>query len=201
MRSALAAAIVAFCALPAAAQAPFTCSWTDHPVTPGMELKAQHVNEIRNCLDGIIANWPGTQTDPPDTRWRGIRVEPEAGRDGYSRPSWNVPDTEIYARDGSPACTPYTRTPITTVGVGDGLDREHVVALAEAWDSRPDGFAPATLRRIAEDHDNLTLAVASANRSKGLPRRRRVAAGTQRRLDGPPHRGDQAPVRSERQPV
>ena len=41
-----------------------------------------------------------------------------------------------------------------------------VVALAEAWDSRPPGFQRSTLRRIAEDHDNLTLATASANRSK-----------------------------------
>ena len=71
-----------------------------------------------------------------------------------------------YREDGSPDCTAYTRTPITNVGTGDGLDREHIVALAEAWDSRPSGFSQATLRRIAEDHDNLTLATASANRSK-----------------------------------
>ena len=109
-----------------------------------------------------------------EKRWRGIRVAPEAGRAGYQRPSWNrwnVQDTEIYRQDGSPACTPYTRTPINYVGVGDGLDREHIVALAEAWDSRPDSrsalFRQSTLQRIAEDHDNLTLATASANRSKG----------------------------------
>ena len=41
-----------------------------------------------------------------------------------------------------------------------------ISALAEAWDSRPAGFTQATLRQIAEDHDNLTLATASANRSK-----------------------------------
>ena len=92
---------------------------------------------------------------------------PESARTGYVRPTWDVSDTAIYREDGSPACTPYTRTPITTVGVGDGLDREHIVALAEAWDSRPDGFTAAALRQIAEDHDNLTLATASANRSKG----------------------------------
>ncbi len=105
-------------------------------------------------------------TPPTEERWRGIRVAPEAGRSGYERPSWEVRDTDIYRQDGSPACTPYTRTPITTVGPGDGLDREHIVALAEAWDSRPPGFQRSTLRRIAEDHDNLTLATASANRSK-----------------------------------
>ena len=102
-----------------------------------------------------------------ENRWRGIRVAPEAGRTGYERPNWNVRDTEIHQQDGSPACTPYTRTPITDVGPGDGLDREHIVALAEAWDSRPTRFDRSTLRRIAEDHANLTLALARANRSKG----------------------------------
>lgn len=112
--------------------------------------------------------WPVTVSPTPSTgeRWRGIRVAPEAGRSGYQRPSWDVRDTDIYRQDGSPPCTPYTRTPITNVGPGDGLDREHIVALAEAWDSRPPGFQRSTLRRIAEDHDNLTLATASANRSK-----------------------------------
>ena len=105
-------------------------------------------------------------TPPTGERWRGIRVAPEVGRSGYQRPSWDVRDTDIYRQDGSPACTPYTRTRITNVGPGDGLDREHIVALAEAWDSRPPGFQGSTLRRIAEDHDNLTLATASANRSK-----------------------------------
>ena len=105
-------------------------------------------------------------TDPTTTRWRGIRVAPEAGRAGYQRPSWNVADTEIHHSDGSPACTAYTQTPITSVGPSDGLDREHIVALAEAWDSRASGFSPSELRRIAEDHENLTLATASVNRSK-----------------------------------
>lgn len=103
----------------------------------------------------------------PETRWRGIRVAPESARGGYDRPRWNVRDTEIHRRDGSPACTPYTRTAITRVGRGDGLDREHIVALAEAWDSRPRGFTRADLRAVAEDHANLTLADAGTNRSKG----------------------------------
>lgn len=98
--------------------------------------------------------------------WRGIRVTAESLRAGYIRPSWNVVDTEIWKQDGSPACTAYTGTAITRVGVGDGLDREHIVALAEAWDSRPKGFVASDLRAIAEDHANLTLAVASVNRSK-----------------------------------
>ena len=27
-------------------------------------IKAEHINELRACLDAILANWPGT-TDPP----------------------------------------------------------------------------------------------------------------------------------------
>ncbi len=125
--------------------------------------------EIRVVHDGErrLTHSMTVQRPPSTERWRGIRVEPEVGRSGYVRPSWNVRDTDIYRQDGSPDCTAYTQTPITNVGTGDGLDREHIVALAEAWDSRPAGFSQATLRRIAEDHDNLTLATASANRSKG----------------------------------
>ena len=102
----------------------------------------------------------------PETRWRGIRVTAESTRAGYERPEWDVHDTEIHQRDGSPACTPYTQTPIRYVGPGDGLDREHIVALAEAWDSRPPGFTGADLRSVAEDHANLTLADAETNRGK-----------------------------------
>lgn len=109
---------------------------------------------------------PTAPTPQPETRWRGIQVAAESARAGYERPDWDVRDTEIHRRDGSPPCTPYTRTPIGYVGPGDGLDREHIVALAEAWDSRPPRFDRAALRALAEDHANLTLADASANRSK-----------------------------------
>ena len=78
----------------------------------------------------------------------------------------NVRDTEIHRLDGAPGCTPYTRTPIAYVGRGDGLDRKHIVTLAEAWESRPPGFTRADLRAVAEDHANLTLADAGTNRSK-----------------------------------
>ncbi len=109
---------------------------------------------------------PTTPTSQPETRWRGIRVTAESARAGYQRPDWDVADTQIHLRDGSPPCTPYTRTPIAYVGPGDGLDREHIVALAEAWDSRPRRFDRTAFRALAEDHANLTLADASANRSK-----------------------------------
>ena len=109
---------------------------------------------------------PTSPTPQPETRWRGIRVTAESTRAGYQRPDWDVDDTEIHRRDGSPPCTPYTRTPIAYVRPGDGLGREHIVALAEAWNSRPPRFDRAAFRALAEDHANLTLADASANRSK-----------------------------------
>lgn len=109
---------------------------------------------------------PASPTSQSEVHWNGIRVTAESSRTGYERPDWDVRDTEIHRRDGSPPCTPYTRTPIAYVGPGDGLDREHIVALAEAWDSRPRGFTRADLRAVAEDHANLTLADAGTNRTK-----------------------------------
>ena len=50
---------------PAYAQAPI-CSWTDNPIVAGRTpIKAQHLNEIRGCLDAILANWPDTVGPPP----------------------------------------------------------------------------------------------------------------------------------------
>ena len=45
---------------PVHAQPP-TCAWTDNPIVSGQTpIKAQHINELRACLDAILANWPGT---------------------------------------------------------------------------------------------------------------------------------------------
>ena len=96
--------------------------------------------------------------------WNLLRVAPEQPREGYKRPYWNVRDTDIWDEDGNPPCTPYGRHPIERVGRGDGLDKEHIVALAEAWDSRPNDYID--LRAIAEDHLNLTMARARENRQK-----------------------------------
>lgn len=62
----LIAVITVIGVLPAIAQGPpVSCSWTDNPIVAGQTpIRAEHINEIRACLDAIIANWPGT-TDPP----------------------------------------------------------------------------------------------------------------------------------------
>ena len=83
--------------------------------------------------------------------WRDIRVEPERPDDRTCDwPSRDVTDMTIWAQGGRPPCA----------GTGDGLDREHIFAWKEAWDSRPDGFSRTGLHRVAEDRDNLTLALA-----------------------------------------
>ncbi len=112
---------------------------------------------------------PGVAEQSGET-WRGLRVESEQSREGYRRLHGIPRDTEIWDADGRPECAPYSRRPIDRVGRGDGLDREHIVALAEAWDSRPadaDESFGLTMAALDRDHDNLTLARARENRSKG----------------------------------
>lgn len=118
---------------------------------------------------------PTGPTTQPQTRWRGIRVTAESARAGFERPDWDVRDTEIHRRDGSPPCTPYTRTPIAYVGPGDGLDREHIVALAEAWDSRPAGFDTSTLRAVAEGPRQPDTRRRGSEPEQERPRRRAMA--------------------------
>jgi hypothetical protein len=52
--------------LSAAAQDPLTCrAWTDDPVVSGSTpLKAQHINELRACLERIIQHLGVTPVDP-----------------------------------------------------------------------------------------------------------------------------------------
>ena len=43
-----------------------TCTWTDNPIVAGQTpIKAQHLNEIRTCLDAVLANWPVGPPPPP----------------------------------------------------------------------------------------------------------------------------------------
>ena len=47
---------------------PPTCSWTDNLIVSGQTpIKVQHINELRACLDAILASWPGTP-EPPGPR-------------------------------------------------------------------------------------------------------------------------------------
>ena len=60
---AVAVVVAALTASVASGQAP-SCTWTDNPIVAGQTPnRAAHINEIRACLDAILANWPGV--DPP----------------------------------------------------------------------------------------------------------------------------------------
>ena len=52
--------------LSAAAQDPLTCrAWTDNPIVSGSTpLRAQHINELRACLERIIQHLGVTPVDP-----------------------------------------------------------------------------------------------------------------------------------------
>lgn len=52
--------------LSAAAQDPLTCrAWTDNPIVSGSTpLRAEHINELRACLDRIIQHLSVTPVDP-----------------------------------------------------------------------------------------------------------------------------------------
>ena len=87
---ALAVVAVLVATSPATAQAPVSCSWTDNPIVAGGTLiKAQHLNEIRSCLDSILANWPAVGLPPPppppggaDVSIHNVRRHPSPGRCG-----------------------------------------------------------------------------------------------------------------------
>ena len=59
-------AFVALVPLSVSAQDPLTCrAWTDTPVVAGSTpLKAQHINELRACLERIIQHLGVTPVDP-----------------------------------------------------------------------------------------------------------------------------------------
>jgi len=55
---------------------------------------------------------------------------------------------------------------IEYVGSPSGLDIDHIVALAEAWDSGASAWSSATRQRFANDPRHLVAVTASSNRSK-----------------------------------
>ncbi len=117
--------------VPAAAQAPFTCSWTDNPIVAGQTpIKAEHLNEIRACLDSIIANWPAPTTVPADVAdWAGMRMLAPVG--GTCPAGWSE-DTSLRGRyvvgtpeNGTPGGTsgaPLTNLEVRRGGSAGGLD-------------------------------------------------------------------------------
>lgn len=106
--------------------------------------------------------------------WRGLHVCEEQSRDGYDRDAFGSAysslEDEIIdmlppsMKAGGQVYTPYSCLPFDITSDGTAAtDIEHIVALAEAHDSR---IADDQRRAIAADLDNLTIADPTVNRSE-----------------------------------
>ena len=106
--------------------------------------------------------------------WRGLQVCEEQSRDGYDRDAFGSAysslEDEIIdmlppaMKAGGQVYTPYSCLPFDIRSDGTAAtDIEHIVALAEAHDSR---IADDQRRAIAADLDNLTIADPTVNRSE-----------------------------------
>ena len=112
---------------------------------------------------------------PPDAEiWRGLQVCAEQPRDGYDRDAFGTGysrlEDEIIAalpetmKAAGQVYTPYSCIAFDITADGTAAtDIEHIVALAEAHDSR---IADDRRRDIASDLDNLTIADPTVNRSQ-----------------------------------
>jgi len=135
------------------------------------------------CESGNNPNgYVPTVTQPPEPEgcpadaetWRGLQVCAEQPRDGYARDAFgsgyrNLEDEIIAAlpvtmKAGGQVYTPYSCIAFDITADGTAAtDIEHIVALAEAHDSR---IADDRRRDIASDLDNLTIADPTVNRSQ-----------------------------------
>ena len=103
--------------------------------------------------------------------WMGLPVCEEGARVGYDRNAfgsvYNSLEDEIIAglpKSSGQVYTPYTCKLFDIRADGTAAtDIEHIVALAEAYDS---GLAESQFRTFAGDLDNLTLADSAVNRSQ-----------------------------------
>ena len=120
---------------------------------------AQNQDTLRGCPDA-------TET------WMSLRVCEETGdRSGYDRDdfgsAYSSKEDEIVAslpQIDRQVYTPYTCTLFDIEPDGTAAtDIEHIIALAEAYDS---GLPEAEYRTFAGDLDNLTIAVPSVNRNE-----------------------------------
>ena len=101
--------------------------------------------------------------------WMGLPVCEESGREGYDRDEFgsaysSLEDEIIHAlpKSDGQVYTPYTCTLFEIRADGTAAtDIEHIVALAEAYDS---GLAESQFRTFAGDMDNLTIADPTVNR-------------------------------------
>ena len=122
---------------------------------------------------------PDPEADPESSRvcpansptWMGLRVCEESPRSGYDRDAFGTGYSSLedeiidnLPKSGNRVYTPYTCTLYDIRSDGTAAtDIEHIVALAEAYDS---GLAESRFRAFAADLDNLTIAVPTVNRNQ-----------------------------------
>ena len=134
------------------------CDSTSNPngYVPRAGSTTPPTTSARKCPDGSPA-------------WMGLPVCEEGGREGYDRDAFgsaysSLEDeiiTGLPQSDGR-VYTPYTCTPFDILADGTAAtDIEHIVALAEAYDS---GLEESQFRTFAGDIDNLTIADPTVNR-------------------------------------
>lgn len=116
-----------------------------------------------------------SQGCPEDAEtWRGLQVCEEQPREGYDRDAFGSAYSSLEddiidllpptMKAGGQVYTPYSCLPFEIRADGTAAtDIEHIVALAEAHDSR---IADDRRRDIASDLDNLTIAAPTVNRSQ-----------------------------------
>ena len=107
--------------------------------------------------------------------WMGLPVCEEGARVGYDRDAFGSAYSSLedeiidgLPKSGGQVYTPYTCTLFDILADGTAAtDIEHIVALAEAYDS---GLAESQFRTFAGDIDNLTIADPTVNRSQKAAR-------------------------------
>ena len=122
--------------------------------------------------DGYVPPAPNARMCPDGSpTWMGLPVCEESPRAGYNRVAFGTAysslEGEIIARlpqSGGRVYTPYTCTQFDIRADGTAAtDIEHIVALAEAYDS---GLPQSQFQTFAGDVDNLTVADPAVNRNQ-----------------------------------
>ena len=141
--------------------------------------------ESTSTPSGYVPRASSTTTPTPTTSarecpvgsptWMGLPVCEEVARVGYDRDAFGSAYSSLedeiidgLPQSGGQVYTPYTCTPFAILADGTAAtDIEHIVALAEAYDS---GLAESQFRTFAGDIDNLTIADPTVNRSQKADR-------------------------------
>ena len=141
--------------------------------------------ESTSTPSGYVPRASSTTTPTPTTSarecpvgsptWMGLPVCEEVARVGYDRDAFGSAYSSLedeiidgLPQSGGKVYTPYTCTPFAILADGTAAtDIEHIVALAEAYDS---GLAESQFRTFSGDKDNLTIADPTVNRSQKADR-------------------------------